>query len=240
MIGVAGALYKSMEFVGEGITELTMDDRFTMANMAVEAGAKNGIFIVDNQTMDYLNKHTKKAKNFVTYDETYPYEKTYTINLSELKPTIAFPHLPDNTRNNENIENILIDQVVIGSCTNGRISDMEEAYKILSKHEVKKGVRCIIIPATQKIYLDCVIRGYTEAFVRSKAVFSVPTCGPCLGGHMGILADGEKCVSTTNRNFVGRMGDIDSEIFLASPLVAACSAVLGRIASFQDVKELMK
>lgn len=231
MIGVDGALYKSMEFVGEGIANLTIDDRFTIANMAIEAGGKNGIFIVDDQTIEYIKDHSVKEYTVYAPDEDAEYEKTFDIDLSKIKPTVAFPHLPENTKTTDEItETVTIDQVVIGSCTNGRLSDFAKAAKIFEGQKVAKGVRVIIIPATQKIYLQCMDLGYLKTFIEAGATVSAPTCGPCLGGHMGILAAGERCVATTNRNFVGRMGHVESEVYLASPEVAAASAILGRIA----------
>lgn len=231
MIGVQGALYKSMEFSGEGVKNLSMDDRFCICNMAVEAGAKNGIFPVDDITLEYIKNHSKKTPKIYAADADAEYEKVYDIDLSALQPTVAFPHLPENTRTFDAIGDIKIDQVVIGSCTNGRLSDMREAAEILQGKKVAKGVRAIIIPATQKIYLDAMEAGYIRTFIESGCVVSTPTCGPCLGGHMGILADDEKCVATTNRNFVGRMGHVTSEIYLASPSVAAASAVAGKVYS---------
>jgi 3-isopropylmalate/(R)-2-methylmalate dehydratase large subunit len=232
-IGVDGALYKSMEFTGSGLENLSMDDRFAMANMAIEAGAKNGIFPVDDKTRAYMRAHRSKTaeKHAHTYvaDSGAEYENVFEIDLSRIKPTVSFPHLPDNTRTADKAGNVKIDQVVIGSCTNGRLEDMAVAAKILKRRRVADGVRCIIIPATQRVYLDCVQLGYAETFIKAGAVFSTPTCGPCLGGHMGILAAGERAVSTTNRNFVGRMGHTDSEVYLASPAVAAASAVMGKI-----------
>ena len=229
MIGVDGALYKSMEFTGDGIRYLTMDDRFTIANMAIEAGAKNGIFPVDDKTIAYLKEHTKREYKIYEADEDAEYEATYTIDLSTLRPTVAFPHLPENTRTIDEVGDITIDQVVIGSCTNGRIDDMRIAAKILKGKHVAAGIRCIIIPATQAIYLQAMEEGLLKTFIEAGAVVSTPTCGPCLGGYMGILAEGERCVSTTNRNFVGRMGHVNSEIYLASPAVAAASAITGKI-----------
>jgi len=232
MIGVDGALYRSMEFVGDGIAHLSMDDRFTIANMAIEAGGKNGILPVDDVTIKYLEAHKgENAKPYKIYeaDEDAKYDETYTINLSELKPTVAFPHLPENTRTIDEAGDITIDQVVIGSCTNGHLEDMEIAAKVLSGRKVKKGLRVIIIPATQQIYMEAMEAGYIKTFIESGAIVSTPTCGPCLGGYMGILAENERCVSTTNRNFVGRMGHVTSEIYLASPAVAAASAVTGKI-----------
>ncbi len=229
MIGVDGALYKSMEFVGEGIKNLSMDDRFTIANMAIEAGGKNGIFPVDDLTIEYMKAHSTKSYTVYEADADAEYEKTYVIDLSKLKPTVSFPHLPENTKTIDEVGDIKIDQVVIGSCTNGRISDLRTAAKVLEGRKVAKGMRCIVIPATQKIYLQAMEEGLLKTFVEAGAVVSTPTCGPCLGGYMGILAAGERCVSTTNRNFVGRMGHVDSEIYLASPAVAAASAVTGKI-----------
>ena len=230
MIGVDGALYKSMEFTGEGIKNLNMDDRFTIANMAIEAGGKNGIFPVDDLTIEYLDEHTKRKYTVYEADADAEYDEEYTIDLSTLKPTVSFPHLPENTKTIDEIkEDIKIDQVVIGSCTNGRMQDMRIASDILKGKKIKKGVRCIVIPATQSIYLQCMEEGLLKIFIESGCVVSTPTCGPCLGGYMGVLAAGEKCVSTTNRNFVGRMGHVDSEIYLASPAVAAYSALSGKI-----------
>lgn len=229
MIGVDGALYKSMEFTGDGIAHLSMDDRFTIANMAIEAGAKNGIFPVDDKTTAYLKEHTKRDYKVYEADEDAEYDETYTIDLSQLKPTVAFPHLPENTKTIDQVGDIAIDQVVIGSCTNGRIDDMRIAAKVLKGRHVAQGLRCIIIPATQAVYLQAMEEGLLKIFIEAGAIVSTPTCGPCLGGYMGILAEGERCVSTTNRNFVGRMGHVNSEIYLASPAVAAASAVTGRI-----------
>ena len=229
MIGVDGALYKSMEFVGDGIAHLSMDDRFAMANMAIEAGAKNGIFPVDEATKEYLKDHATREYTVYEADEDAEYEETYTIDLSALKPTVAFPHLPENTKTVEESEEVKIDQVVIGSCTNGRISDLRIAAEVMEGRKVAKGVRVIIIPATQEIYLEAMKAGYFETFIKAGAGISTPTCGPCLGGHMGILAAGERAVATTNRNFVGRMGHVDSEVYLASPAVAAASAITGKI-----------
>ena len=230
MIGVDGALYKSMEFVGEGIKNLTMDDRFTIANMAIEAGGKNGIFPVDDLAVAYMKEHSTKTYTIYEADEDALYDAEYTIDLSQLRPTIAFPHLPENTRTIDEIrEDIPIDQVVIGSCTNGRIDDMRIAAEVLKGRHVAKGMRCIVIPATQSVYMQAMEEGLLKIFIEAGAIVSTPTCGPCLGGYMGILAEGERCVSTTNRNFVGRMGHVNSEIFLASPAVAAASAVMGKI-----------
>jgi 3-isopropylmalate/(R)-2-methylmalate dehydratase large subunit len=230
MIGVDGALYRSMEFTGEGIRHLTMDDRFTIANMAIEAGGKNGIFPVDDVAKAYMKEHAPN-REFTVYeaDPDAVYDEEYTIDLSTLKSTVAFPHLPENTHTFDNIDDIKIDQVVIGSCTNGRIDDLRIAAEVLTDHHVAEGVRCIIIPATQKIYLQAMEEGLLKIFIEAGAIVSTPTCGPCLGGYMGVLASGERCVSTTNRNFVGRMGAIDSEIYLASPAVAAASAITGKL-----------
>ncbi|WP_408071206.1 3-isopropylmalate dehydratase large subunit [Butyrivibrio sp. JL13D10] len=230
MIGVDGALYKSMEFTGEGVKELSMDDRFTIANMAIEAGGKNGIFPVDEKAIEYLKEHApgKEYKIFEA-DPDAEYDEEYTIDLSMLKSTVAFPHLPENTHTFDDIDEIKIDQVVIGSCTNGRIDDIRMAAKILKGRKVADGIRCIIIPATQAIYMQAMEEGLLKIFIEAGAVVSTPTCGPCLGGYMGILASGERCVSTTNRNFVGRMGATDSEIYLASPAVAAASAITGKL-----------
>ena len=229
MIGVDGALYKSLEFTGDGIAALSMDDRFTIANMAIEAGAKNGIFPVDEKAESYMKEHSKRAYKIYEADADASYEQEITIDLSALKSTVAFPHLPENTHTIDEIEKIDIDQVVIGSCTNGRLDDLRTAAEILKGRHVKKGMRCIVIPATQKIYMDAMEEGLLKIFIEAGAVVSTPTCGPCLGGYMGILAEKERCVSTTNRNFVGRMGHVTSEIYLASPAVAAASAVLGYI-----------
>lgn len=232
MIGVDGALYKSMEFVGEGIKNLTMDDRFTIANMAIEAGGKNGIFPVDDLAINYMKEHSKREFKIYEADDDAVYDEEYTIDLSKLRPTIAFPHLPENTKTIDEIkEPVAIDQVVIGSCTNGRMDDMRIAANILKDRKVKKGIRCIVIPATQKIYLQCIEEGLLKIFVEAGCVVSTPTCGPCLGGYMGVMAAGERCVSTTNRNFVGRMGHVESEVYLASPAVAAASAITGIISS---------
>lgn len=229
MIGVDGALYQSMEFVGEGVHSLTMDDRFAMANMAIEAGGKNGIFIVDDLTKEYMDKHSDKEYTVFEPDEDADYVEEYTIDLSEIKSTVSFPHLPENTHTIDEIDDIKIDQVVIGSCTNGRIQDMREAAKIFEGRKVADGVRCIVFPATQDIYLKCIEEGIMSTFIKAGCAVSTPTCGPCLGGHMGILAKGERAVATTNRNFVGRMGDPESEVYLSSPAVAAASAITGKI-----------
>jgi len=229
MIGVDGALYKSMEFVGEGLDYLSIDDRFTMANMAIEAGGKNGIFPVDDKTVEYLKDHATKEWTVYEADEDAEYDEVFEIDLSTLRPTVSFPHLPDNTRTIDNVGDVVLDQVVIGSCTNGRISDLRIARDIIKGKRVKKGIRCIVIPGTQKIYLQALEEGIIKDLVEAGAVFSTPTCGPCLGGHMGILAKGERALSTTNRNFVGRMGHVESEVYLASPAVAAASALTGKI-----------
>lgn len=230
MIGVDGALYKSMEFVGDGIAGLSMDDRFTIANMAIEAGGKNGIFPVDDLTIAYIKSHSDKPFTIYEADDDAVYDEEYTIDLSSLKPTVAFPHLPDNTKTLEEItESIRIDQVVIGSCTNGRLDDLRQAAEVMKGRHVARGMRCIVIPATQRIYLEAMEEGLLKTFIEAGAIVSTPTCGPCLGGYMGILAAGERCVSTTNRNFVGRMGHVESEIYLASPAVAAASAISGNL-----------
>ena len=230
MIGVDGALYKSMEFTGDGISFLSMDDRFTIANMAIEAGGKYGIFPVDEKAKQYLKEHSAREYEVYTADEDAVYDEEYTIDLSKLKPTVAFPHLPENTKTIDEIkEPVKIDQAVIGSCTNGRLEDLRIAAKLLAGKKVAKGVRCIVIPATQQIYLEALKEGLLQTFIEAGAIVSTPTCGPCLGGYMGILARGERCISTTNRNFVGRMGDVESEVYLASPAVAAASAVTGYI-----------
>ncbi len=235
MIGVDGALYKSMEFVGDGIQYLSMDDRFTMANMAIEAGGKNGIFPVDDETIAYMKEHSTKKYTVYEADEDAEYDETYTIDLSQLKPTVAFPHLPENTRTIDEVGDVKIDQVVIGSCTNGHISDLRIAAEIMKGRKVAKGLRVIIIPATQAIYLQAMEEGLLKTFIESGAIVSTPTCGPCLGGHMGILAAGERAVATTNRNFVGRMGHVESEVYLASPAVAAASAITGKISGPAEV-----
>lgn len=234
-IGVDGALYKSLEFTGDGIAELTMDDRLCISNMAIECGAKNGIFPVDDITLAYVNGRVNREYTIYEADTDAVYDEEIIIDLSTLRPTVAFPHLPENTHTIDEIDRIQIDQVVIGSCTNGRMEDMRVAAAILKGKKVANGVRVIVIPATQQIYLDCIREGLAEIFVEAGAIVSTPTCGPCLGGHMGILAAGEKAVSTSNRNFVGRMGHKESEIYLASPAVAAASAVLGYIADPADV-----
>lgn len=230
-IGVDGALYKSMEFVGEGAHALSMDDRFTICNMAIEAGGKNGIFPVDEATLQYIREHGNRPYTVYEADEDAVYDAVYTIDLSALKPTVAFPHLPENTKEVGTFEDVRIDQVVIGSCTNGRIQDIRQAAEILKGRKVARNVRCIVIPATQSIYLQAMREGLLETFIEAGAVVSTPTCGPCLGGYMGVLAAGERCVSTTNRNFVGRMGHVESEVYLAGPAVAAASAVTGKISA---------
>ena len=230
-IGVDGALYKSMEFTGEGIKNLTMDDRFTIANMAIEAGAKNGIFPVDEFTLEYIKEHSTKPYKVYEADEDAVYDEVIEVNLSELEPTVAFPHLPENTRAIGETGNIKIDQVVIGSCTNGRISDIRIAAEVMKGRKIAPGIRAIVIPATQDIYLTALKEGLITTFVQAGCIVSTPTCGPCLGGHMGVLAAGERAISTTNRNFVGRMGHVESEVYLASPAVAAASAVTGKISS---------
>ena len=237
MIGVDGALYKALEFTGDGISELSMTDRLTIAHMAIEAGAKNGIFPVDEKTLAYVKERVTKPYEVVTADDDAVYCQTVEINLSELKPVVAFPHLPENTHTVESIkEPITIDQVVIGSCTNGRLEDLAIAASILKGHKVHPHVRCIIIPGSQQVYLDAIHAGYVDTFIEAGAAVSTPTCGPCLGAHMGIMTAGERCVSTTNRNFRGRMGHVDSEVYLAGPYVAAASAILGRIATPEEVK----
>ena len=229
MIGVDGALYKSMEFTGDGVSSLSMDDRLCICNMAIEAGAKNGIFPVDEKTFEYLNGRSERKPAIFSADEDAEYEKVIDIDLNKIVPTVACPHLPENTHPASELGDIKIDQVVIGSCTNGRMEDMTAAYNVLKGQKVADGVRCIIIPATMQIYKECVEKGYVTAFIDAGAVVSTPTCGPCLGGYMGILAEGERCIATTNRNFVGRMGHVKSEVYLASPLTAAASAITGYI-----------
>ncbi|PAV38875.1 3-isopropylmalate dehydratase large subunit [Megasphaera sp. ASD88] len=236
MVGVDGALYKSLEFTGDGVAALTMTDRLTIANMAIEAGAKNGIFPVDEQTIAYEKGRINYEYDAVTADEDAEYCRTVEINLSELKPVVAFPHLPGNTKVIGTFGDIAIDQVVIGSCTNGRLEDLEIAASILKGRKVHPRVRCIVIPGSQQVYMDAMKAGYIETFITAGCAVSTPTCGPCLGGYMGILAAGEKCVSTTNRNFRGRMGHVDSEVYLAGPQVAAASAILGKIAAPKEVQ----
>lgn len=230
MIGVDGALYKSMEFTGPGVANLSMSDRLCICNMAIEAGAKNGIFPVDNITQEYVKAHSKRKPVIYNADIDAQYDEVYNIDLSQIKQTVAFPNLPENTKTFDEIGDVKIDQVVIGSCTNGRLEDLIESAEILKGKKVAKGVRTIIIPATQKIYMDAMEMGLLKIFIESGCVVSTPTCGPCLGGHMGILAKGERCVATTNRNFVGRMGHPESEVYLASPAVAAASALAGKLA----------
>lgn len=235
MIGVDGALYKSMEFAGGGLQYLTMDDRFTIANMAIEAGGKNGIFPVDDKTIEYVKEHSNKEWTKFEADEDAEYDAVYEIDLSKLRPTIAFPHLPENTKTVDEAKGLEMDQVVIGSCTNGRISDMRIAAQVLKGKKINPNIRAIILPGTQKVWLQCVEEGLAQIFVEAGCVFSTPTCGPCLGGHMGILAKGERALSTTNRNFIGRMGHPESEVYLASPAVAAASAITGKITDPEEV-----
>ena len=234
-IGVSGALYKSLEFVGDGVKSLTMEDRLCICNMAIEAGAKNGIFPVDEITEAYLKGRSQRPWVKYEADPDAEYERSIVIDLDALEPTVSYPHLPENTHLAKEGKDIKIDQIVIGSCTNGRIEDMEAAYEILKGRHIAKGVRGIIIPATMAVYKECILRGYTEAFIDAGCIVSTPTCGPCLGGYMGILAAGERCVSTTNRNFVGRMGHVDSEVYLASPATAAASALIGYITDPREV-----
>ncbi len=234
-IGVDGALYRSLEFCGDGIANLSMDDRFCIANMAIECGAKNGIFPVDEKTLEYMNGRTDREPVIFEADEDAVYDEVINIDLGELKSTVAFPHLPENAHIVGEFDKIYVDQSVIGSCTNGRIEDMRAAAEVLKGKKVNENVRCIVIPATQSVYLQCVREGLAEIFVEAGAVFSTPTCGPCLGGHMGILAAEEKAISTTNRNFVGRMGHPTSEVYLASPYVAAASAIAGYICTPEEV-----
>ena len=235
LIGVDGALYKSMEFVGDGLEYLTMDDRLTMANMAIEAGGKNGIFPVDEKTEEYLKEHATREWKKYEADEDAEYDSVIEIDLSTLRPTVSFPHLPDNTRTIDEVGDVKIDQAVIGSCTNGRISDLRVARDVLKGKKVNNRVRCIVIPGTQKIYLQALEEGIIKDLIEAGAIVSTPTCGPCLGGHMGILAAGERAISTTNRNFVGRMGHVDSEVYLSSPAVAAASAITGKITDPETV-----
>lgn len=235
MIGVDGALYKSMEFMGEGLKNLSIDDRLCIANMAIEAGAKNGIFMVDEVTEKYMKERVKGQWKVYEPDKDAKYAEVYNIDLSEIKPTVSFPHLPENTRTIDEVGDIAINQVVIGSCTNGRLEDMAAAAEILKGRKVHDDVRAIIIPATQQIYRECIREGYIDIFIDAGCVVSTPTCGPCLGGYMGILAAGERCVATTNRNFVGRMGHVESEVYLASPVIAAASAVAGKISGPDEI-----
>ena len=235
MIGVDGARYQSMEYTGEGVKNLSMDDRFTIANMAIEAGAKNGIFEVDEKTIEYIKEHSDREYTIYKADEDAEYTRVIEIDLESIRPTVAFPHLPENTRTIDEVGDVTIDQVVIGSCTNGRIEDLRVTAKVLKGKQVNSKVRTIIFPATQKIYLQAIREGLIEIFIEAGAVVSTPTCGPCLGGHMGILAKGERAIATTNRNFVGRMGHPESEVYLASPAVAAASAITGKISSPEEV-----
>ena len=237
LIGVDGALYKSMEFTGEGLEFLSMDDRFTIANMAIEAGAKNGIFEVDDETLKYISEHSSKPYEVFKADSDAEYVREITIDISRIKPTVALPHLPENTKTVDELDDIAIDQVVNGSCTNGRIEDMRIAAKVLAGRKVHNNVRCIIIPATQNVWKQCLKEGLFDIFIDAGCAISTPTCGPCLGGHMGILAEGERAVATTNRNFVGRMGHAKSEVYLASPAVAAASAVTGKISSPESLMD---
>lgn len=234
MIGVDGALYKSMEFAGEGVRALSMDDRLCICNMAIEAGAKNGIFPVDDVTIEYMKGRFKREYTIFEADEDAEYDEVYDIDLSKISPTVSCPHLPENTKRADELSDIKIEQAVIGSCTNGRMEDMEAAYKVLCGKKIADNVRCIIIPATMEIYRECIERGYTTAFIDAGAVVSTPTCGPCLGGYMGILAEGERCIATTNRNFVGRMGHTKSEVYLASPYTVAASALKGYICAYGE------
>ncbi len=236
LIGVDGALYKSIEFAGEGVRELSIDDRFTIANMAIEAGGKNGIFPVDEITLEYVKGRFNREIKVYEADKDAEYERVVEINLSELKPTVSLPHLPSNTKTVDEVKGLSINQVVIGSCTNGRISDLRAAAEILKGKKVADGIRCIVIPATQDIYMQSIMEGLTQIFIEAGCAVSTPTCGPCLGGHMGVMSAGERAVTTTNRNFVGRMGHVKSEVILASPAVAAASAVMGCVASPYDVE----
>lgn len=235
LIGVDGARYQALEFTGPGVANLSMADRFTISNMAVEAGGKNGIFPVDEKTVEYLRARTTKPYTIYSSDPDAVYAREINIDLSSLRPVVALPHLPENVKPVSELPEIIIDQVVIGSCTNGRIDDLEQAAKIIAGRKIHPAVRAIIIPGTQEVYMEAMKRGYIAQFIEAGAVVSTPTCGPCLGGYMGILAAGERCVSTTNRNFRGRMGHVDSEVYLASPAVAAASAILGRIAEPKEV-----
>ena len=228
-LGADGATYKALEFSGSAVESMTVASRMTISNMAIEAGGKNGIFPVDDLAKQYMAEHSKRDYKVYEADADAVYDEEYTIDLSTLKSTIAFPHLPENTKTIDEVGDITIDQVVIGSCTNGRLDDLKIAASILKGKKVKKGLRVIVIPATQQIYLDAMEAGYIRTFIEAGAIVSTPTCGPCLGGYMGILAENERCVSTTNRNFVGRMGHVDSEVYLASPAVAAASAITGKI-----------
>ena len=234
MIGVDGALYKSMEFTGEGCKNLSMDDRLCICNMAIEAGGKNGIFAADDITKEYLDDRSERKPKYFEADANAEYEKVIDINLADIKPTVSCPHLPSNTKDASGLHDVKIDQVVIGSCTNGRLEDMKATYEVLRGRHIAEGVRCIIIPATMDIYKACIENGWASAFIDAGAVISTPTCGPCLGGYMGILAAGEKCIATTNRNFVGRMGHVDSEVYLSSPITAAASAIAGHITEIKE------
>ncbi len=234
MIGVDGALYKSMEFTGEGCKNLSMDDRLCICNMAIEAGGKNGIFAADDITKEYLYDRSERKPKYFEADANAEYEKVIDINLADIKPTVSCPHLPSNTKDASELHDVKIDQVVIGSCTNGRLEDMKATYEVLRGRHIADGVRCIIIPATMDIYKACIENGWASAFIDAGAVISTPTCGPCLGGYMGILAAGEKCIATTNRNFVGRMGHVDSEVYLSSPITAAASAIAGHITEIKE------
>lgn len=236
LIGVDGALYKSIEFTGEGVHSLSMDDRFTIANMAIEAGGKNGIFPVDDKTIDYVTGRVNRPWTAYEADEDADYERVVEIDLSTLEPTVSLPHLPSNTKVVSEVKGLPIQQVVIGSCTNGRYSDLKQAADLLRGHKVHENVRCIVIPATQQIYLDCITTGLTQIFIEAGCAVSTPTCGPCLGGHMGCMCEGERAVATTNRNFVGRMGHVRSEVILASPAVAAVSAIMGCVADPNDIE----
>ncbi|HPF56698.1 MAG TPA: aconitase/3-isopropylmalate dehydratase large subunit family protein, partial [Clostridiales bacterium] len=235
-IGVDGALYKSMEFTGDGVSQLSVYSRLTMANMAIEAGGKNGIFEADDKTLAYIKEHSNRKPVIYKADPDAAYDAVYEIDLSKLRPTVAFPHLPENTRTIDDVGEVKIDQTVIGSCTNGQLEDLAVAAEILKGKKIAKGVRCIVIPATQRIWLEAMEKGYLKTFIDAGCAVSTPTCGPCLGGHMGILAKGERAVATTNRNFVGRMGHPESEVYLASPAVAAASAILGKLASPEAVE----
>jgi len=235
LIGVDGALYRSMEFTGPAVKKLSIDSRFTMSNMAIEAGGKFGIFEVDEVTEEYLKPRKKRNYRIFTSDSDVEYDKIYNIDCSDIELQVAAPHLPSNARNAAELSDVIIDQVVIGSCTNGRIEDLKIAAEILNGREISRKIRTIIIPATQNIYLEAMERGYIETFIKSGCVVSTPTCGPCLGGHMGVLAEGEKAVSTTNRNFVGRMGHPKSEVYLSGPAVAAATAITGRITTPEEV-----
>ena len=235
LIGVDGALYRSLEFTGEGVKALSMDDRFTIANMAIEAGAKNGIFPVDEKTMEYIEGRFKRPVKVFEADPDAEYDETVVIDLDTLKPTVSMPHLPSNTKTVDEVKGLEIHQVVIGSCTNGRIQDMRIAAEVFKGRKVAKGIRCIVIPATQEVYMQCIKEGLAEIFIEAGCAVSTPTCGPCLGGHMGIMCEGERAVATTNRNFVGRMGHVKSEVILASPAVAAASAIAGTVASPADL-----